>query len=116
MLSNHADCHQPLANFPVYVPRAPSATMPPMDDETYYETLRANAEATYRATRPTFSPALNETVEFQEAGFDHIIFSREGRERDRASQIARLQLLSAGYSTRCPREYISGTQRDHQSV
>lgn len=64
-----------------------------MEDRSEYEKLRDTAQALIAATKPVYSPALDQEVSFTAEGFNHILFKGSRSEREYPSQIMRFKLL-----------------------
>lgn len=64
-----------------------------MGDLSEYEKLRDTAQALVAATKPVYSPALDEEVAFTAEGFNHILFKGSRSAREYPSQIMRFKLL-----------------------
>jgi hypothetical protein len=64
-----------------------------MESLTEYEKLRDTAQALIAATKPVYSPALDEEVIFNSEGFNHILFRGCRSAREYSSQIMRFKLL-----------------------
>jgi len=58
-----------------------------------YEELKKEAQELYNSTRKVFSPLFNEKVSFPSEGFNHIVFKKGRKEREKSSQVLRFQLL-----------------------
>ena len=64
-----------------------------MEDISNYEKLRGDAQKFYSEIGGVFSPAFNQSINFNSEGFNHIIFKSHRTERERPSQILRFKLL-----------------------
>lgn len=67
-----------------------------MEDLSYYNQLRIERGVYYRTLNRVFSPAFNQDVYFNSKGFNHLIYKRGNKEREKSSQILRLKLLPLG--------------------
>ncbi len=64
-----------------------------MEDISNYEKLREDTQKYYSSIGGIISPALNEYVQFNAEGFNHIVFKGSRSEREKSSQILRFKLL-----------------------
>lgn len=64
-----------------------------MEDLSNYEKLRGDAHNFYNNIGNIYCQFLNQSVQFNAEGFNHIIFKRARSEREKSSQILRFKLL-----------------------
>jgi len=64
-----------------------------MEDLAEYEKVKEEAREFYTKIGRIFCPALNQAIHFTRDGFNHIIYQKGAKERDKAAQMSRFRLL-----------------------